>query len=571
MTHRAAQSAFRVARDKRRARGSSVLDGCFGRARLGLAAGLLASIAGCALIAGCTLTEEPFDPVKVEVAASNPAQPDAGVSLAEPVTLGPSSLECGDAGACPADRVCVNGACVTQACADAEDISACEITSCVDGTCDADSCSDGLLSVGETDIDCGGSCGPCALGLACIQSADCRDAECVAGHCAVPTCEDGVHNQDESDSDCGGSCPPCASGLRCASDTDCGEGLFCTGDARICAPISCQDGIQNGAERAIDCGGGVCPGCPVDSPCGVASDCGSSVCGADGRCAAPSCNDGVHNQDELGVDCGGSCPTACGTGEPCSEPADCQSRVCGAAGCASGITECCQAASCSDRVANGTETAVDCGNAQCGPCAVGQACSANALCQTLRCVGGRCAQALLCRDGVRDGNEGDADCGGTEPGCARCADRRSCRVGADCASGDCANGVCVSCTDGVLDGAETGVDCGGGALSGCPACPPRCNDANSVDLGIAGTPLTLPANSCAKITLFPGYAPTLFDTLDVGPFPFGFSFTQACSGQSGTGTFNQAFQQTLLAGLSIDCAVVFDLQGSDAPVSLRWY
>jgi hypothetical protein len=121
-----------------------------------------------------------------------------------------------------------------------------------------------------------------------------------------------------------------------------------------------------------------------------------------------------------------------------------------------------------------------------------------------------------------------------------------------------------------MDGAETGVDCGGGVLSGCLACP-RCTEGNAVDLGSVGTVVTMPANSCAKITQFPGYAPALFDTFDTGPFPFGFSFTQACSGQSGAGTFSQTFQQTQLTGLSTDCAILFDLQGSAEPVSLRWY
>src|SRR5579862_9534452 len=40
----------------------------------------------------------------------------------------------------------------------------------------------------------------------------------------VPTCIDGVKNGNESDVDCGGSCLPskqCANGLRCNSGSDC--------------------------------------------------------------------------------------------------------------------------------------------------------------------------------------------------------------------------------------------------------------------------------------------------------------------------------------------------------------
>ncbi|MEW7292444.1 glycosyl hydrolase [Aquimarina sp. 2304DJ70-9] len=48
--------------------------------------------------------------------------------------------------------------------------------------------------------------------------------------------------------------------------------------------LTCNDGVQNGDETGIDCGGS-CEPCPVD----------------------PTCNDGIQNGDETGVDCGGSC------------------------------------------------------------------------------------------------------------------------------------------------------------------------------------------------------------------------------------------------------------------------
>lgn len=51
--------------------------------------------------------------------------------------------------------------------------------SCFDGI---ENCHDGLC---ETDVDCGGSCGPCM------------------------SCSDGIQNQGEAGVDCGGPCPPC--------------------------------------------------------------------------------------------------------------------------------------------------------------------------------------------------------------------------------------------------------------------------------------------------------------------------------------------------------------------------
>ena len=49
-------------------------------------------------------------------------------------------------------------------------------------------------------------------------------------------------------------------------------------------PPTCNDGIQNGDETGVDCGGSC-------SPCTT----------------NPTCNDGIQNGDETGVDCGGSC------------------------------------------------------------------------------------------------------------------------------------------------------------------------------------------------------------------------------------------------------------------------
>ncbi len=77
-------------------------------------------------------------------------------------------------------------------------------------------------------------------------------------------CINGVQDGDETGVDCGGAfCPPCP---------------------------SCTDGIQNGDETGIDCGGPDCPACPT-------------------------CNDGIQNGDEEGIDCGGSECDPC----PCLE------------------------------------------------------------------------------------------------------------------------------------------------------------------------------------------------------------------------------------------------------------
>ena len=46
----------------------------------------------------------------------------------------------------------------------------------------------------------------CAAGESCNQDGDCESGVCTGGTCAAPTCDDGVQNGDETDVDCGGSC-----------------------------------------------------------------------------------------------------------------------------------------------------------------------------------------------------------------------------------------------------------------------------------------------------------------------------------------------------------------------------
>lgn len=82
-------------------------------------------------------------------------------------------------------------------------------------------CRDRIVDAGETDVDCGGPCQPCADGLTCAAPADCQSNACDGGACRLATCSDGVRDGFESDIDCGGACPACATGAACAADRDC--------------------------------------------------------------------------------------------------------------------------------------------------------------------------------------------------------------------------------------------------------------------------------------------------------------------------------------------------------------
>jgi cellulase/cellobiase CelA1 len=57
--------------------------------------------------------------------------------------------------------------------------------------------------------------------------------------------------------------------------------------ASVPPPPSCSDGVLDGTETAVDCGGGVCPPCANGKTCLVSSDCQSDDC-ANGICAQPT-------------------------------------------------------------------------------------------------------------------------------------------------------------------------------------------------------------------------------------------------------------------------------------------
>ncbi|MGH2534716.1 MAG: hypothetical protein ACRDJW_20855 [Thermomicrobiales bacterium] len=181
----------------------------------------------------------------------------------------------------------------------------------------------------------------------------------------MPTCSDGVVNGDESDVDCGGAdCPPCADELQCFDDSDCESG-FCN-PFNVCRQQTCTDDIHNGAETDVDCGGPDCPPCANGLNCFIDADCQSDFCDlTDNTCrSAANCFDGIHNGDEPDVDCGGPtrCPR-CANGRACFVDADCESNFCNfSAGAV------CDDPSCSDEIQNGLETDMDCGGPECPPC-----------------------------------------------------------------------------------------------------------------------------------------------------------------------------------------------------------
>jgi len=95
------------------------------------------------------------------------------------------------------------------------------------------------------------------------------------------TCSDGIQNGDETGIDCGGSCPRCANGSSCLSRSDCSSAL-CSG--RVC--VSCAN--------RFDCGKGATgKECFCSTPVGA----GATVCHEGAAAKA-----GITNCDECPAD-----------------------------------------------------------------------------------------------------------------------------------------------------------------------------------------------------------------------------------------------------------------------------
>lgn len=372
---------------------------------------------------------------------------------------GGSCFPCAVAWSCRVDRDCESQVC--------------------NGVCLVLTCGNGVADDAETGPDCGGPCAPCDDGAACYTSQDCESGNCSLGHCLASDCNDGVQNGSEVDVDCGGNdCYACLSGGRCDVPEDCVTGVCAD---HLCVEEGCADGLVNGAETDVDCGGPDCAPCASDRRCSNPEDCSSGVCvliSSDVyRCSDARCDDGVNNGWETDVDCGGLACPACADGAECQTRIDCASLVCDRG------THTCSPAACDDAAKNGSESDVDCGGV-CAPCSDGADCASDADCVSGSCLDSQC-RAATCSDGRTNGSESDLDCGGACPGCGlgeSCSSELDCRSAAclegacepgfagrpcagneECASGACIDGACARSAAGAsCDGAE---DCRSGYCS----------------------------------------------------------------------------------------------------------
>ena len=312
---------------------------------------------------------------------------------------------------------------------------------------------DGLLQDDPVDCAADGSAGSTGAENPPIG----QETEATDG---ADACLNGVQDGDETDVDCGGSCSAaCGVGDGCGGADDC-DTQICGEDDTCQAPGGCDDGVQGDDESDADCGGACGSSCPVDGECEDFLDCEELVCDADGECAAPSCDDGAPNGNETDVDCGGPDCEPCTDGGSCEAETDCVSEACDAGTCVP--------TQCVDGEQNGGETDVDCGGPDCAPCDGGESCGEGTDCVSTVCEADTCTDAT-CDDGVLNGDETGLDCGGDE--CGPCDPGLGCALPTDCGSGICDAGLCTTatCDDGVANQAESDVDCGGPNCDPCGA------------------------------------------------------------------------------------------------------
>ena len=318
---------------------------------------------------------------------------------------------------------------------------ACVIVSCDHGFADCDMlAANGCEATLDSDDH---NCGAC--GVACPAHQTCHVGACTA---PAPTCHDGLKNGHETDVDCGGpDCAPCGTGQVCAADADCAHGEVC--HAGLCAPPAC-----------------------VCNPANAVGQCVNNACTFHCNAGFSDCNGVPHDGCEINTaadaaNCG-HCGAACSSNNLTPH---CAGGVCNGT-CNAGFADCDN-----DKLTNGCETnllgdATNCGacGTICpagqichqGACAVGNPCVCNPPNGVGQCVNNACTIAS-CNTGYADCNHNAHDgcethvsadplncgaCGILCPNGAACTNgvcvgNHPCASNADCAAGQvCLNGVC---------------------------------------------------------------------------------------------------------------------------------
>lgn len=167
--------------------------------------------------------------------------------------------------------------------------------------CDGDATNGCERAVSADVANCGG-CGTVCPGT----DTECRRRTCVSGACGVAFTAAGTALSAQPPRDCRrATCDGAGGVTQSPDDTDLPV------DGNACTEDLCASGVASNpptaAGRGCGTAGMLCDGAGACVECVRGSDCATGVC-VGGRCQSASCSDGIRNGTETGVDCGGTCP-----------------------------------------------------------------------------------------------------------------------------------------------------------------------------------------------------------------------------------------------------------------------
>lgn len=182
-----------------------------------------------------------------------------------------------------------NGASVCVQCLVASNCSGvdtdCNTRTCTGGVCGTTNAASGTVTATQTAGDCKeNQCDGSGNSAAVNKNADlpvdnnqCTSDVCTAGTPTNPPTAAGSACNQMGFLFCSGSgaCVECGVAANCASGV-------CGSVTHTCTAPSCTDGVKNGVETGMDCGGGggalACPRCSLGTACSAGSDCTSGIC-----------------------------------------------------------------------------------------------------------------------------------------------------------------------------------------------------------------------------------------------------------------------------------------------------
>ncbi len=172
----------------------------------------------------------------------------------------------------------------------ADDANPCTNDICTNGTLSHPSKANGT-ACGQSIVCLNGACEGCITASTCPGKDDaCKTRTCTANACGFTYASAGIAQSQQA-----GDC----------------HRTECDGIGNVQNIVDDSDIPNDGHECTTDiCTNGV----PSHSNVGSGTECtenGGSVCNGSGACVDPSCTNGIQDGDEMGVDCGGSTCPAC--------------------------------------------------------------------------------------------------------------------------------------------------------------------------------------------------------------------------------------------------------------------